>query len=255
MPGDDARSYQIDSVDRALRVILAFQDVGELSINQAAEMLDVSRSTAYRLLTVLEHRDFVRQDPKSKLFHSGPALLRSGLLAVQRSDVRAMMRPALESVVAQVDETAHLVVLDHGDAFFIDCVEGSRSVRATPRVGMSLPAHVTAGGMALMANLPQTALDAILAEKLPSVTARSRTSVRSIRAELERVRKRGWAFNDGQSEVGLRAVAARFEEPGLSSVLDVAITVAGPTERLSDDRIEDIAGVLLAHPASRRSSS
>src|SRR4051794_4137261 len=104
-------AYPIESVDRALSVILAFEENETLMISGIARTLGVSRSTAYRLLTVLEHRGFVRQDQRTKAFHGGPVLLRVGLAAVQRLDVRARLRPLLEAVVAEVGETAHLVTL------------------------------------------------------------------------------------------------------------------------------------------------
>jgi DNA-binding IclR family transcriptional regulator len=142
----DAPAYPIESVDRALTVILAFERTESLTISEIDRLLGVSRSTAYRLLTLLEHRGFVQQDKRSKAFHSGPALLRVGLAAARRSDIRAVLRPLLELVVAEVDETAHIVVLQNTDAFFMDCVEGSKVVRATPRVGTVLPAHLTSSG-------------------------------------------------------------------------------------------------------------
>src|SRR5262245_25103960 len=77
-------AYPIESVDRALTVILAFEETESITIAEASALLDVSRSTAYRLLNMLEFREFVRQDKRTKAFHGGPALLRVGLAAVQR---------------------------------------------------------------------------------------------------------------------------------------------------------------------------
>lgn len=243
---DSQPAYPIESVDRALAVILAFEESDSFTINEISELLGVSRSTAYRLLNLLEHREFVRQDPRTKVFHGGPALLRVGLAVVNRSDLRSALRPLLERVVAEVDETAHLVVLQRGDAFFLDCVEGSPMVRATPRVGTSLPAHVTAGGKVLLANLPPARLDEILAGDLQSVTARSKTSASAVKRELAMVRKQGWALNDGESEVGLRAVAALVDGAAAGTGIDSAITVAGPAQRLSDRRLDEIADILRA---------
>jgi len=156
---DSGPAYPIESVDRALSLILAFEDSESITVTEASKFLGVSRSTAFRLLNVLEFREFVRQDPRTKIFHTGPALLRVGLSAVQRSDIRTTIRPLLEEIVKQVDETGHLVVLQAGDAFYIDCVEGSKTLRATPRIGTVLPAHVSAAGKVLLANLSEARLD------------------------------------------------------------------------------------------------
>lgn len=247
-------AYPIESVDRALSLILAFEDSESISVTEASKFLDVSRSTAFRLLNVLEYREFVRQDPRTKIFHSGPALLRVGLSAVRRSEIRTALRSTLEEVVAAVDETAHLVVLQRSDAFYLDCVEGSKILRATPRVGTVLPAHVSAAGKVLLANLPEQRLDDLLTGELEAVTKRSKTSATAIRRELTKVRKRGWALNDGESEDGLRAVAVLISAEDNGAGVDAAITVAGPTRRLTDNRVEAIARTMLAIAAAHKQS-
>jgi DNA-binding IclR family transcriptional regulator len=243
---DSGPAYPIESVDRALSLILAFEDSESITVTEASKFLGVSRSTAFRLLNVLEYREFVRQDPRTKIFHSGPALLRVGLSAVRRSEIRTVLRSTLEEIVAAVDETAHLVVLQRNDAFYLDCVEGSKILRATPRVGTVLPAHVSAAGKVLLANLPEPRLDDLLEGELEAVTKRSKTSVTAIRRDLAKVRKRGWALNDGESEDGLRAVAVLSSAEENGAGVDAAITVAGPTPRLTDTRVEAIARTMLA---------
>jgi DNA-binding IclR family transcriptional regulator len=240
----DGPAYPIESVDRALTVILAFEETDTLTISEIGRLLGVSRSTAYRLLNVLEHRGFVRQDPRTKAFSAGTTLLRVGLAAARRSDIRGVLRPLLQQVVAELGETAHLVVLDGSDAFYMDCVESSQMVRATSRVGTSLPAHVAAAGKVLLAALPEQRLDELLSGSLPAVTRRSKTSAASVRRELKQVAARGWALNDGESEVGLRAVAALVPSAETNLGIDVAITVAGPSERMDERRIDEIAGTL-----------
>jgi DNA-binding IclR family transcriptional regulator len=257
--------YPIESVERALALLMAFEDTEVITIREAGELLAVSRSTAYRLLSLLEHFDFVRQDPQTKAYHRGPALLRIALAALDRSDIRGRLRPLLERVVSELDETCHLVVLQDTQALFLDCVESSRTIRATPRTGTSLPAHCTAAGKVLLAGLPLPQLDALLAKELPSLTRRSKTSPASVRRAVGEVRKRGWATNIGESEDGLHAVAVTVPRTATGSGVDAAITVAGPTQRLDAERLEalaprlqqlvgDFAGGPVAHvpPARRR---
>jgi DNA-binding IclR family transcriptional regulator len=246
---DPGPAYPIESVDRALAVILAFEEADALTISEIARMLEVSRSTAYRLLNALQYRGFVRQDPRTKAFTAGTALLRVGLASARRSDIRETLRPVMEQVVALVGETSHLVVFDAGAAFFVDCVESPRMVRATSRVGTTLPAHAAASGKVLLAGLPPAQLDAYLAQPLAGVTPRSKTSVAEVRADVEAVRARGWALNDGESEPGLRAVAALAPASHTHATVDAALTVAGPTQRMDDRRVAEIAEVLVSEIA------
>lgn len=234
-------AYPIGSVDRALTVLLAFQSTESMTVGEVAKLLGVARSTAYRLLSLLEHRGFVRQDKATKAFHSGPALVRVGLTAVHRSDVRVHLRPLLEKVAGEVNETTHLVVMQHGEAFFLDCVESTKVVRATSRVGASLPAHVTAGGKVLLAQLPDERIESeILSRELRAVTSSSKTSPSAVRKDIAKVRAAGWALNDSESEDGLRAFGIFVPgEPEYGSV-DAAVTVSAPEERFTDDRLPEI---------------
>jgi DNA-binding IclR family transcriptional regulator len=241
---DGPPAYPIESVDRALSLILAFETSERITVTEAGKFLGVSRSTAYRLLSVLQHREFARQDPQTKAFHPGPALLRTGLAVAHRSDIRAAIRPLLEAIVAEIDETAHLVVLQGDQAFYLDCVESTKMVRATARVGSALPAHLTAGGKVLLASLTPARLDETLSGTLASLTKRSKTSAVSVRRELATVAKAGYAVNDGESEAGLRAVAVLVPASTFGTEVDTAVTIAGPADRLGPRRLELIAKAL-----------
>lgn len=245
MPDSAGPTYPIESVDRALSLILAFEEADSITVTEAGRFLGVSRSTAYRLLNVLEHREFVRQDKRTKAFHGGAALLRVGLAAVRRSDIRTALRPVLEEIVATVDETAHLVVLQREEAFYIDCVEGVKMVRATSRVGTALPAHLSAAGKVLLANLPPVRLDEILAGELSRGNRRTKPTPTSVRRELKRAVKDGFAINDSATEEGTRAVAVLVSAQDSGAGVDAAITVAGPAQRLDLDRLAEIARALL----------
>jgi DNA-binding IclR family transcriptional regulator len=244
-PATERPAYPIGSVDRALTVLLAFQKTDSLTVGEVGAMLGVARSTAYRLLSLLEHREFVRQDPATKAFHGGPALVRVGLTAVHRSDVRMHLHPLLERIAAEVDETTHLVVMQRGEAFFLDCVEGSKMVRSTSRVGDSLPAFVAAGGKVLLSQLPEDQInEELLLDELRAVTPRSKTSAAAVRRDLAEVRDRGWSLNDGESEVGLRAVAVFVPGAPEYGSVDAAVSVSGPEDRITDERLEGIVDTM-----------
>jgi len=246
----DKAPYPIESVDRALSLLLAFEETDTLGIAEASRRLGVSRSTAYRLLSMLEFKGFLRQDPRTKAYSGGPALLRVGLAAVRGMDLREHLRPLLISIAKEVDETSHLVILQRADAFFLDCVEGSRTIRAAARTGTSLPAHCTAGGKVLLAHLPDDRLEAVMAgTKLAALTKRSLTSAKKLERELRQIRAQGYARNDGESETGLRAVAVRVDQARDNAGIDAAITVSGPADRLDDDRLAEVVDVLRRHVA------
>jgi IclR family transcriptional regulator, acetate operon repressor len=241
-------AYPIESVDRAMVLLLALEGSEGLGVVQASKLLGVSRSTAHRMLSILQYRGLARQDPRTRAYLAGPALLRSGLAAVRDLDARAFARPMLERIVAAVGETAHLVVLQWPLVFFLDSVEGSYLVRAATRPGTSLLAHCTAAGKALLAALPPERLDSLLADtKLERLTPRSVVSKSTLRRQLDEARTHGYAVSDGEAELGLRAVGAVIPQPVERLSVDVAVGVGGPEFRMTDERITEIAEIMLAH--------
>lgn len=238
-------AYSIDAADRTLQVLLLLENQARITVTEAGRRLGISRSSAFRLLNVMEQRDFVAQDPQTKAYQAGPALLRVGLATIHRSDLRAELRHLLEQVAREFDETAHLIVLQGEQAFFLDCVEGSRVVRAVSRVGSSLPAHCTSGGKVLLANLPKEQSDALLAAGLEGLTKKSKTSVAGVKRELAATRSRGWAVNNEESETGLRAVAVLVPIGLTQSGVAASISVSGPADRLNQKRLDEIAERML----------
>ena len=238
--------YPIDSVDNALRLLTLVAERESVSVADAAVELGVARSTAHRLLAMLQHHRFAEQDEVRRVYAPGPALTRLGLAALRDLDVRAAARRALERIVDEVGETAHLVVRRGGTAVFVDCVESRRAVRAGSRTGDELPAHCTDGGKALLAELDPGTLDRLYPEEdLPGLTDASIGTRTALWAELAGVRERGYATNRLESEEDLHAVARAVRDP-VGRIVG-SITVAAPRLRLPPDRFPGVAAAIERH--------
>lgn len=231
--------YPIESVDNALQLLLAVHERGSISVADGSKLLGVARSTAHRLLAMLQYRGMVQQDPVLKTYLPGPVLVEMGITAVRHIDIRGQVVPRLESLVEDVGETAHLVVRRGASVTFLDCVESEHALRAGSRTGTMLPAHCTAAGKVLLAELPDQAVRALYTDGLPSLTGRSLATVDVLVAQLRQVRQRGYAVNLGESENELNATAAAIRDRRGLAV--GAITVAGPSYRLPEARLAEVA--------------
>jgi IclR family acetate operon transcriptional repressor len=232
--------YPIASVDNALTLLSLFREHDRLRVSDAAEALGASRSTAHRLLAMLEYHRFARQDPATKAYLPGPALIEVGLSALGRMDIRTLARPALERLSDEVQETVHLVVLQDGSAMFLDSVETSRSLRIGSRLGRTMPAHCTAAGKAMLAQMDSGELHRLYPDgRLERLTPQSLSTMAALESELAAVRERGFATNFGQSEADVAAVAVAV--PAQAGHPRAAITVSAPITRLSDDDAPRIA--------------
>lgn len=245
MQRSDGSAAMIGSVDRALRVLLLLREQQSVTLTAVSRALDVAPSTAHRLLTTLVHHDFARQDKATRAYLPGRALLEIGLAAVGSLDIRQVARPELEALARELDETVHLVLLDGAQVLFLDTVESARAVRVTDRTGTTLPAHCTAAGKVLLAQLDAATLRETLgAGPLARVMPRTCVDRTALDAQLGKVRDIGYATNFGESERGLSAVAAAIPAPRGPSTTSVSVSV--PSEHIPVSRVRTIAVDVIA---------
>lgn len=238
---DAGPAYPISSVDNALRLLRLFGEQDSVRLTEACAFLNVAHSTAHRLLAMLIHHGFVRQDPKTRAYRPGPTLIEIGLAVVQKMDVRSQARPILEKLAAQFEETVHLVTLEGTNARFIDAVESSRALRVAQRTGTVLPAHCTSAGKALLAELSDEQLGRLYADPqaLARQTDRSLSTFAQLTAALHEIRATGFATNYEESEEGVGSVAIALKDGTGEAVAAVAVAV--PTYRLSQQIRREIA--------------
>lgn len=230
-PGDNgAPNYPISSVDNALKLLLLFREQQSVRLTEACSYLGVAHSTAHRLLAMLIHRGFVRQDA-NRAYRPGPMLVEIGLAVVQKMDVRMQARPFLEELGAEFGETVHLMTLEGDQVRYIDAVESDRALRVIARTGQMLPAHCTSAGKALLAEFGVEQVRALYAgKKLVAQTPHSITSIRALESALAAVREQGYATNHEESEDGVGSVAIALVNAADRPV--AAIAVAVPVNRL-----------------------
>lgn len=241
-------AYPIESVDKALRLLLLLRNRRVLAVSEASRELGVAASTAHRLLAMLHYRGFVAQDPATKAYTLGPILAELGLAAVRGMDIRGQARPVMEHLVGEVGETVHLGVLRGTDVLLLESVESTRALRVADRTGMTLPAHASAAGKALLADIPVEQLHILFPDMaLPAFRPNTITQRDRLEQMLAVVRERGYATNADESEAGVSGVAAPVRDS--TGRVRAALTVSAPTSRLSDEQIAAIA------PATMRAAS
>jgi DNA-binding IclR family transcriptional regulator len=215
------------SVDNALKLLRLVAEVQGLRVIDAAQALHVAPSTAHRLLGALLRHGFVTQERNRGPYRPGPALAEIALAAIAPVDLRRVSRPLLIQLRDLVRETVNLIILQGQNILFIDSVEGPRSVRVGSRLGMVFPAHLTAGGKALLAGLP--AEDVIRRFSL-GPDALAPAGWRRLRQELDRVRQDRYATNFEEREIGVSAVAVAITDVRGAPL--AALAISAPADRL-----------------------
>lgn len=235
-----APTYPITSVDNALTLLSLISERDQVRVSEAAVVLGTARSTAHRLLAMLDYHGFAVQDEVTKSYAAGPQLIKVGLAAVDGLSLRRLARPVLERLCEEVSETVHLVRFFGTNVVFLDSVETTRGLRVGSRIGRYMLAHCTACGKAILTQLSHEQLVRLYpGDKLEQMTPRSLATLDELEKELETIRRRGYATNFGESEDDLAAVAAAI--PDLPRNERGAITIAAPSTRMSKPTVKALA--------------
>ena len=239
-------SYRVQVIDRALSVLEVLADEGQpLSLVKLSKSLDLPKSTTMRLLMVLEGHRFVEKSAESGLYRLGLKLFELGSKAVAQFDLTERARPHLERLVSCTGETAYLSVLDGGEALVLERVESSRAVRVPTSVGWRTSGAFHRGGQGSAGVYAGEQTDGRARQRPVAKPTREKTitSIARLREELQRVRERGFALDDEETEDGLRCIAAAVREH--SGQVTAALGILGPAYRIPDDSVATLAATVI----------
>jgi IclR family acetate operon transcriptional repressor len=234
----------VAAVERAVAVLGALAEAGELGTNEVARRTGLNASTASRQLATLAAAGLVAHVEETGRYRLGPRLVELGNAALAGLDVRELARPHLRLLATATGETATLSIPGDPDATTIDFVQSTASVQSVARLGRRSVAHATATGKVALAfgevALPPGALR--------SYTERTITDRDALAVEIALVRQRGFAEAFGEREDDLNAVAAPVL--GSRGELVAVIGVQGPASRLTADAIRAARHPLLERAAA-----
>jgi IclR family KDG regulon transcriptional repressor len=228
---------KINALDRGLEIldILARAD-RSVGVTELGQMLDVDKSTAYRLVSTLRQRGYVEQDSDSSKYHLGLKTLELSSQLLERLQLNIEAKPFLKEVVRQTNETVHLAVLVDSRAVYVDQEKSNQVITVNTSIGSSAPLYCTATGKVLSAYLHEDAIEQIFAGKeLRSYTHRTITLLSELKLHLKQVRQRGYAIDDEEYTEGVRCVAVPIRNH--TGEVVATLGISGPSTRVSFDRI------------------
>jgi IclR family transcriptional regulator, pca regulon regulatory protein len=231
-PAGGERGFDfVQSLERGLAVIKAFDaEHPVLTLSEVAVATGASRAAARRFLLTLAELGYVRTD--GRFFSLTARVLELGYAYLSSLSLPEVAEPHLERLVAEVNESSSVSVLDRDDVVYVARVPTSRIMTVAINVGTRFPAYATSMGRVLLAGLPEADLETYLGRVQPAeLTPRTIPSIPALRTELDRVRSQGWALVNQELEEGLRAVAAPIRDRAGSVV--AAVNVSAHASRVS----------------------
>lgn len=232
---------RVQSLARAFDLLEHLADAGgSATLSQLAATSGLPLPTIHRLMRSLVGTGYVRQEA-SRRYALGPRLIRLGESASQMLGSWAM--PYLADLVDRIGETANGAILEGDSVVYVAQVPSPHSVRMFTEVGRRVLPHSTGVGKALLSTLADDDVLALVKRTgMPAQTAQTITRPDRLLTELETIRARGYAVDEGEQEVGVRCVAV----PVVDAPVRAAISVSGPDSRVTLDRVREIAPILVA---------
>jgi DNA-binding IclR family transcriptional regulator len=236
-------NYQIRSVERALDVLEAFTaEEPALPIDVLCERTHLPKSTAFKILSVLEHRDYVQKSQDGGPYRIGFQAFEVGNKYLAGLTMLEIVHPFLKKLVRRFPQSAaHVAVLSPTETKIVYVNVLTRNTLLVPApIGSQLWAHATALGKCLLAGLPEEALERRLAcIEMPQLTGKTITDPQRLRAHLERVRAQGYALDDEELAPGNLCVAVPCRDRQGMTV--ASISTAHVKEAMTDDMAAVIA--------------
>lgn len=219
----------VQSVERVFEILELIADAGgAATLSELVPSTDLPLPTIHRLLRTLVTLGYARQLP-SRRYALGPRLVRLGDGATRQLGTLAL--PELRTLVEELGETANMAVLDGDAVLYVAQAPSTHSMRTFTEVGRRADLHSTGVGKALLADLPDATVRAVVGRTgLAAPTRHSIATVDALLVELATTRERGYAIDDEEQEIGVRCYAMAV--PGLRS--PTAISVSGPVTRMDE---------------------
>ena len=241
-----ATTKNIQSVERAFSILELFQKTGcrEHSLKEIAQALDLNKSTAFGLVNTLASLGCLQQNEENQKYALGLRLLGFANAVKAQDIIVRTVHPYLEKINRKFGETVHCAVRQGDGVVYVDKLEATGSIYISTQIGTRNHLHCTGVGKCILAYLPRPDQERILNGPLAEVTAHTITDPEQLRAEIARVRTRGYAEDNEEVALGLSCLAVPvFSGP---EKVACAISVSGMSSQLKADRENGILEYLLA---------
>ncbi|KQY15067.1 transcriptional regulator [Rhizobium sp. Root73] len=245
MDKDETAPTGTQLLDRAVAILRLLGEVGQAGATMAAigEAMDLKQPTVHRIVSSLERHGFVDRERETKRYRLGLALFAMGAAAADGTGLRQISRPALLRLAAMTGDSVFLMARAGFNTVCVDRQQGTYIIDSlTGHIGGQIPMGVGPASQAILAFLPNSEVDVILATNAPLYKSFGGLSPNRIRDSLARIRTDGYALDEGDLVAGISAIAVPILPPARDAIAAIAINLT--SARLSAERIPELFRLL-----------
>jgi len=231
----------VQAVDKAFRILEHLAREGECGVTDLARAIGGQKSTAFRLLATLREAGYIQRDEDSEKYSLSLKLFRIGSGAIRSLDLNRAALPVVGRLAKLSSETVHLCILDNDQVLYLHKIESTFSLKVTmvSRVGFVTPLYCTGVGKVLLAWQEEEYIQRYLRDvRLVRFTESTITDPMALVSELQKIRIKGYAYDDEEHELGVRCAAAPIFD--MYGDIAAALSVSGPSVRMVSRQMEAV---------------
>ena len=214
-----------------------------MSLGELTTASGWAKSTVHGLLSSMRSCGLVEQEPDSGRYSLGVRLFEYGSAVNATRNIITLSREPMERLVKTTGESASLSMLDRGEALVLAHAEADSGFHIVSETGAHLPAFCTAQGKALLSPLPDASVKRIFEAQFQQFTPHTVSSIDALLSELQSVREKGFAIENGEFKIGIRGVAAPIRDH--SGTIRYSIGLIGMFRRIDSDEFRAAAAEVL----------
>ncbi|MCG8686208.1 MAG: IclR family transcriptional regulator [Desulfobacterales bacterium] len=239
----EKKYYRIASLEKGIKIFELLAQNGELSVTEAAKLMDTNRAGSHRFISTLKDLGYVEKNNNNK-YQPTLKIMKLAMKVANRFEIRRIARPYMHRLSMMFKETVNLGFFKNNEIVHIDKIDSLEVLRMDSALGDIAPAYCTGLGKAILAFLPDHEINHYLENvSFESKAPNTIVTQDELLSELERIRQNRYAIDDEEMTVGLRCIAAPIFDH--NSYPKYALSISGPSMRLTHRMIEDIKPLIL----------
>lgn len=232
------------SLTNALRILKSFSiEHPELTLSEIAELVDVSKSTACRLIQTLESEGFMHQNLHFNTYSLGSSVLALSNTAIDQLAILKETTYFLKQLTVQTGESSHIAILENTDVIYLKKEDSQHRVQLLSHIGRRNPAHCTASGQAILAFLKPTTIIKLYESGLSQTTKYTIVSLPYLQQTLATIRQQNYSISKGEFIENIVSVGAPIYNK--QNQVFASISVAGPKNRMLPNLQKIVDNVLF----------
>lgn len=236
---------ETQSIIRAIAILDLFDNEHpELGVREIARQVDYHPSTVGRILVTLTSLGILSRDKSNHRYKMGSKVLKWGAVYLGNLNLQAITRPYMEELRLKTNETVSLYVPSGNERVLIERLESTHFVRIVAQVGQRMPLYAGASGKVFLSFLPREKRENILKNlQIERLTSQTIVDIGDLQKEIRLIQELGYAVSRGERVEGAYSVSAPLFD--FRNQVVGAISISGPTNRFSDEKIIEYSGLLV----------